>query len=68
MCNTAAPILLNSVTEELRTLLVCDAFDELKIQEKAALVFTAGKDVSSVFELSFKIDTSFIFFLILHNY
>ena len=59
MCNTAAPILLSSVPEELRTLLVCDAFDEFKIQEKAALVFTAGKDVSYFLEALSQNDISY---------
>jgi hypothetical protein len=46
--DTAAPILMNCVSEEVRTVLVCDAFDALKTEEKAALVFTAGQDAVQV--------------------
>ena len=38
---------MESASEEVRTALVCDAFGEFKAQEKAAVVFTTGIDVSS---------------------
>jgi hypothetical protein len=37
---------MDCVREEVRTALVCDAFGEFKAQEKAAVVFTTGNDVS----------------------
>jgi len=48
VCDTAVPLMLNSVSEDLRTALVCETFGELTTQEKAGVLFTTGDDVMEV--------------------
>jgi len=48
VCDTAVPLMLNSVSEDLRTALVCDSFGELSPQDKAGVLFTTGDDVMEV--------------------
>jgi len=48
VCDRMGPILMNCVSEEVRTVLVCDAFGDFKTQEKAAVVFTTGSDAMDV--------------------
>ena len=38
--------MLNYVSEDLRTALVCDSFGELSTQDKAGVLFTTGDDVT----------------------
>jgi isopentenyl phosphate kinase len=37
--------MLNSVSEDLRTALVCETFGDLTTQDKAGVLFTTGDDV-----------------------
>ena len=37
--------MLNSVSEDLRTALVCETFGDLTTQDKARVLFTTGDDV-----------------------
>jgi len=48
VCDTAVPLMLNCVSEELRTALVCETFGDLNTQEKAGVLFTTGDDVMEV--------------------
>jgi len=48
VCDTAVPLMLNYVSEDLRTALVCDSFGELSTQDKAGVLFTTGDDVMDV--------------------
>jgi len=48
VCDTAVPLMLNYVSEDLRTALVCESFGELSTQDKAGVLFTTGDDVMEV--------------------
>jgi len=48
VCDTAVPLMLNCVSEDLRTALVCESFGELSTQDKAGVLFTTGDDVMEV--------------------
>eukprot|EP00092_Neocalanus_flemingeri_P029327 GFUD01031839.1.p1 GENE.GFUD01031839.1~~GFUD01031839.1.p1 ORF type:complete len:682 (-),score=163.71 GFUD01031839.1:135-2180(-) len=48
VCDTAVPLMLNCVSEELRTALVCETFGDLDTEEKAGVLFTTGDDVMEV--------------------
>ena len=45
VCDTAVALMLNSVSDDLRTALVCETFGDLTTQDKAGVLFTTGDDV-----------------------